>query len=760
MKKLVLTTFVFLLTLGRLFAGPVDVNTAKAIGEKYVRANMASLRNFQTSKHIGTFSDDNGNSCLYLFNIEDKGFYIVAADDRSKPILAYSDEGALDINNLPSSMEYYLNRYQSAISFAIENNLEAEPEIVEEWNLVRTKGDVTRNKLDRAVQPLINLLWNQDSPYNYFCPMAYGGPGGRAYVGCAADAMAMVMKYWNYPDKGVGEHSYTPAGFPEQSVNFEVEYDWDNMPIQVYNSSSQTQIQAVALLMYHCGVSIDMNYGATGSGAYTQDVPRAMESYFKYTGEMELEYRDGYTKLEWEDKLIKNFDQGFPALYAGHDQGQGGHAFICDGYTNDRYFHFNWGWSGHGNGNFAIDALNAQGWHLNDGQNAIFDMIPDYAYDNMPKSPEISAEIKNTYSHKGIITVEVPTHSESDIELASIDEVVVMRNGAEVYVESDVTPGSLVTFEDEVPEYDNYEYTVYVVSEGVKGRFGSESLLYGPTCEWKLISTTTSFQGWNGGCLHFLTENGSVFESFTTSNSSPVSESIQIPEGNFSVQWSAPRTPINNMTLKLKNSSNEVVYEFSGSSNSLSGTLYSGNNTCENCQAPQNLAGEYKFMNGQSGALISWDKKGEPQSYIIYRSNDNDDYDEIARVSSSENQYFDVVDAGEYYYQVTAYNGSCESMPAVSADGEYEYVMIVATSIKENAIDAVIYPNPTSGMLNINAEGMTNISVYNVVGQKVVDQTIDTDEYILDMSSMEKGVYMLKVVSRNGEMTERIVVMD
>ena len=56
-------------------------------------------------------SDDNGNACLYIFNIEDKGFYIVSADDRARPILAYSDEGAIDVNNIPSSMNYYLNYF-------------------------------------------------------------------------------------------------------------------------------------------------------------------------------------------------------------------------------------------------------------------------------------------------------------------------------------------------------------------------------------------------------------------------------------------------------------------------------------------------------------------------------------------------------------------------------------------------------------------------------------------------------------------------
>lgn len=757
-------TFVLLLSLGQICAAPVDLATAKSIGEKFVRVNVESLRNFKNTKHVATISNDNGVECVYVFNIDDKGFVLVSADDRAKPILAYSDESAIDMNNLPSGLDYYLTHYKNQITFAIEENLEAEQDVIDEWNLVRQRGIVTEKTLGRSVEPLIDLLWNQDNPYNLYCPTAPGGPGGRAYVGCAADAMAMVMKFWNYPDAGVGEHSYIPPGFPEQSVTFGEAYDWENMPKQLYNSSPQNQIHAIAILMYHCGVSINMGYGWDGSGAFSSDVPEAMYSHFKYTQEMKLEYRDSYTKKEWEDLLIANFDQGFPAFYAGHSVASGGHAFVCDGYTDTRYFHFNWGWTGNGNGNFAIDALNPtvyyQSMQFNDGQNAIFDMIPDYAYETMAEAPEVETRTNSVYSKKGTITVEVPTESESGAELTAIDKVVILRDGVEVYSESNVTPGSVVTYEDEVPQYDCYTYSSYAVCNGIKGRLEDETLLYGPTCEWKLISTTTSFQGWNGATLQFLTSDGSIFEEVTTTNSNPISMPIQIPEGEFSVKWTTPMAPLTSIVIKLKNSSNEVVYEYSGSSAGLNGTIFNGENSCENCQAPENLTAEEKFMNGQSGTLISWVKKGEPEEFIIYRSTDGDDYDKVATVAGTETQYFDAVDAGTYYYQVTADNGSCESMPAATADGEADFVMVNVTSIAENSIGAAVYPNPTRGNLNIEAEGLMNVTLYNMVGQKVFEQNVDADEFVLDMTSMENGVYMLKVVSRKGEMTQRISVID
>lgn len=761
MKRCLFIGLVLLLAIGQVFAAPVDVNTAKSIGEKFVKSNMMTLRDFQNTEHVFTMSDDNGNACLYIFNIDDKGYYIMSADDRAKPILAYSEEGAIDVNNIPSSMSYYLGHYRDAISFVIENNIPASEEIMKEWELVKTKGIVMERGLGKSVDPLVNLLWNQDYPYNYYCPTAPGGPGGRAYVGCAADAMAMIMKYWNYPDAGVGEHSYTPPGFPQQSITLGEEYDWDNMPIQITAASPQNQIHAIAILMYHCGVTINMGYAADGSGAYSEDVPEAMSSHFKYTEEMRHELRDNFTKTEWEDKLISNFDQGFPVYYAGQSNASGGHAFICDGYNENRYIHFNWGWSGSSNGFFAIDAVNPPGYNFSTNQRAIFDFIPDYAYDNMIPESEVMADKENAYSKKGVIVATLPTESVAGEALESIDEVVLMRNNEIVQTISNPEPGETVVFEDEVPEYECYTYTVYGVNDDVKGRMANVRLQYGPTCSWKLICTTTNFQGWNKGKVQVLNANGTVIAEVSMENSTPMSEIVAMPEGDISMKWIAPASPVSNMSIRLKDSSNEDVYEYSGASSGLTaGTIFSTENTCEGCESPENIQGEYLVENGNFGAMITWENGGEPQSFYIYRSVDGIVYEQIDAVDPSLHQYFDVVEAGTYYYQVTSYNSHCESLPAMNTNGDEDYVIVDVTSVGENYTDAMIYPNPTSGVLNIKAEGIMSVCVYNTVGQIIINQDVNADDYVLDMGSMENGIYMLKIVTKNGEINRQVAVTD
>lgn len=757
MKRKVLVTLLALLFVNLTFASPVDIETAKLIGERFVRNNMQSLRGFQNSKHVLTLSDDNGNACLYVFNIEDKGYYIVAADDRAKPILAYSDEGAIDVNDMHPSLSYYLEHYKNAISYAIEKNLEADASIKEEWNRVKSRGVVAERKLGKSVEPLVDLKWHQIYPYNYYCPTELGGPGDHAYVGCAADVMAMIMKYWNYPEQGVGSHSYIPEGYPEQSADFgETTYDWENMPVQLFSFSPVKEIEAVALLMYHCGVSIDMKYGAMASSGYSELVPAAMKDYFKYTDKMSHLYREQHNIEEWKALLIENLDRKLPIFYAGSSPQSGGHAFVCDGYNEDGYFHFNWGWSGIGNGNFAIDALNPEGNDYNINQRAIFDMLPDYAHKCMPKAPVIETEVKSAYSKKSVLKVQVPSMSDLDVALEKIDELVILRDNKQVYSVKDVTPGSLVTFEDEVEEYDSYTYSTYAVSNGIVGRRNESCLYYGHTCPWNIEASTTSYQGWKEAYLE-IKSGDEAFGEIRVPNSTPINLMMQMPEDEVSFVWHAPKMKISSMTIKIKNSAGETVYEFSGASTELQeGVLCSGNNSCNNCKAPKNFAAEITTVEAKSGVMLLWDKT-ETQYYKVYRSTDNETYTEIAKVS--ENQYFDANDNnGMYYYQVTSFNDDCESMPAVTSDNDSDYVAVEIMSVGENHINARVYPNPASEQLNIFAEGMTNIAIYNVMGQKVMSEDVDSDMISLDINALGNGLYTLDISSRKGEIKQKINV--
>lgn len=182
--------------------------------------------------------------------------------------------------------------------------------------------------------------------------------GGKAtYSGCVATAMAQLMYYHRWPETGTGSHSYAIAdkGLSLSADFGSTTYRWDDM-LPAYETGKYTvsQAAAVATLMYHCGVSVDMNYGVEGSSASDQNLPGALMSYFGYDKGMTLEYRMFYTDEEWEDMVYGELDAGRPLYYSGATDRNEAHAFICDGYDGAGLYHFNWGWGGYCDGYFIM----------------------------------------------------------------------------------------------------------------------------------------------------------------------------------------------------------------------------------------------------------------------------------------------------------------------------------------------------------------------------------------------------------------------
>ena len=153
------------------------------------------------------------------------------------------------------------------------------------------------------------------------------------------------------------------------------------------------------------------------------------------------------------------------------------------------------------------------------------------------------------------------------------------RDGVTIHTFTNVQAGDVMTYEDAVADYGAYEYTIVGYNNNLEGEEFSQVAIVGPNCTWKLVGTTTNFQGWNGGALQFIGANGVVFKTVTMANSTPLSVKFQMPEGGFTLNWVAPNTAVQTMTFTLKDSANQNAYAFSGSSTQLNGTIYSGSAT-------------------------------------------------------------------------------------------------------------------------------------------------------------------------------------
>lgn len=355
-----------------LIAQSVNISEAKAIAEHHLtsvsRSTLKSAsskgRNFQFASIKATV--ENKDTIYYILNDTiNKGFVIVSADKRAWPILGYSTEGSFDEKRQPEAFVEWMNNRKKEIEYIKKNNLQPDNATVASWQNLSLKSSAIETS---SVEPLIQTQWDQGCYYNAMCPADAAGPCGHTVTGCTITAMAQIMKYWNYPTKGTGSHSYYDPTYGDLSADFgSTTYQWNQMPNRVISPND-----AVATLMYHCGVSLDAEYGAGATSAW--DPRDELVQYFNYSSKAILINRDEFTTSDWGNLLKSELDLGHPIWYMGF--GLIGHSFICDGYQDEEYFHFNWGWSGSADGYFYLGNLNPAGNTLNENQSALLKLVP------------------------------------------------------------------------------------------------------------------------------------------------------------------------------------------------------------------------------------------------------------------------------------------------------------------------------------------------------------------------------------------------
>jgi len=367
--KRIFIIFSALLIVGATEAKKVDLPLATKTGIAYYyeHAGQFTEVNIKNMTVSDVFTEWNGNVPLYyIINFSPKGFVIVSADDNISPVIGYSYESTLNPAKMPVNLSCFMSEVRQEIKTALAENIKADENISNLWEYYSTAENLSVKK-SKAVAPLLPSNWNQDKYYNLFCPIAEGGPDGRAYAGCVATAMSQVMYYYRYPLTGQGTHG---------GINFgTTTYEWDNMLDELSNYN-----EPVAKLMYHCGKAVDMSYAADGSGAQTYDSPDALVDYFKYDDDCTYSNKSGYTSSSWATLLKANLDAKHPMIYSGsEDYWSGGHAWNCDGYDASDNFHMNWGWGGYANGYYATSNLVAGGNTLTSNQAVVRNIYPPAA---------------------------------------------------------------------------------------------------------------------------------------------------------------------------------------------------------------------------------------------------------------------------------------------------------------------------------------------------------------------------------------------
>jgi hypothetical protein len=396
MKKIIAAFFLIVLTTNA-YTKPLDEAITKKAGQNFLMYS-SGVKAFKSGSNLNlvykSVSDATGSNQVYFYVFNSaNGFVIVSADDRTIPILGYSDEGIFDVSKMTLGLIKWLDGYKYQISAIVANNIQATTDISNSWaDLLNPSPQSAPMQASTAVAPLTQTQWDQLPFYNEQCPFDKGR-NRHAVTGCVATAMAQVMRYWSYPAFGLGFHSYNDNTYGTQSASFGgTTYQWSAMPVANIKSSNT----AIASLMNHCGISVDMNYGVDESNANVISARTiskncaeyALKTYFGYKASAIGILRSDYTDAKWLSAIKAELDAKRPVIYAGLGTG-GGHCFVADGYDARNFIHFNWGWGGLYNGYFPINSLNPAGvgtgggsGNYNDGQQAIIGIEPSNALIN------------------------------------------------------------------------------------------------------------------------------------------------------------------------------------------------------------------------------------------------------------------------------------------------------------------------------------------------------------------------------------------
>ena len=351
MRKYILILSLTLFAVSFVQAAQVTENAARDIAAQFMQARglgaIAPTAPMKAPRQ-GDVTPQS-SAAYYVFNAQaGHGFVVVSGDDRTQQVLGYSDKGYFDPYNVPPVVQEWLEQYVVEIEMLDQGLIEAGAETA------------TFPKAATVVQPLTKSQWGQDAPFYFQCPKV-----GSDYcvTGCTATAMAQIMYYHKWPNStSTAIPAYTTRTNSISLAQLSTtSFSWNSMKDYYSDdetSTTNTANAAVARLMRYCGQAVKMDYDTDESSGF--DASEVFVTYFSYSTKARKLYRCDYLYSQWENYILEELKANRPVMYVGFKH-KGGHAFVCDGYDGNGYYHFNWGWYGSYDGYFLLSALYPKG---------------------------------------------------------------------------------------------------------------------------------------------------------------------------------------------------------------------------------------------------------------------------------------------------------------------------------------------------------------------------------------------------------------
>ena len=509
----------------------VPLRAERVRSEDAKRAAMTVLNGMggrcNSIAELTDISEAVGYQNLYVFNGRE-GYVVMPKDNRITPVLCYSPEGNINVERI-GMLGVWLDRYEEQIAYAVEHRLTNE-NATRLWDSL-IEGSIGEIVMDRGASAQLYTNWGQGDPYNLQCPYDYLQEK-YCYTGSVATAMAQIMKYWEHPKQGNG-HKTNNANYSQYGSLYAdfgaTTYDWIHMNWPNNNPTLEEK-QAVAQLMSHCGIAVNMVYDynmetstcqgshigdfSVNSNTYCYLIQNAFENYFYYKCPYFVERRNVGGNGEWATMLVNALeaDPPRPVLYTAKNSNGIFHAFVCDGvadFFGVQLFHFVWGMDGMSSNFCYLDDL-APGFYpsYDNEELAFFGIEPDNATiiaKKMYNDEDLGAITVETLPKGNTIVLTAPE------EASSIEPITgaIIRYSFHRWVRNGTTLSYSPTIEVKVEEdeeyHAQYELTVHHINVDCSPEEGGTATgggTYGYGTHVLLMATPNigyAFEGWYEG---------------------------------------------------------------------------------------------------------------------------------------------------------------------------------------------------------------------------------------------------------------------
>ncbi|MBE6342011.1 MAG: T9SS type A sorting domain-containing protein [Lentimicrobiaceae bacterium] len=277
------------------------------------------------------------------------------------------------------------------------------------------------------------------------------------------------------------------------------------------------------------------------------------------------------------------------------------------------------------------------------------------------------------------------------------------------------------------------------------------SFNYSNTCNVIFELKDDYGDGWGGAALILKFSDGTPDDALTIANGYEKTYTKEISSGvEVTLEWNRGTWDLE-CSFVVKSDNGTVIYSDGGRFIN-QGFLFSWVNDCsaqnpnyEMCEGIQNLQLVLP-PNPEYPASFTWEAPAESDvlHYEIYR-------DSRFMGTTEELSYTDMTATGSFYYIYSVrpiYEDCSGMMSHLVAD----YINDVD---ENNTIKATIYPNPSQNEFNIVCDNMTRITVYNVMGSKIMDTDVNSSRY--NISSLESGVYFINIETTDGNIVRKVV---